>query len=216
MNSSWIRIALYAAVAVVAVGAGFLAHRSTLHPGSDATVRESSNTKKPNALPEVLPEFSLHDRAGEMRSIKSWQGKSLLINFWATWCGPCRREIPLLQKIQSERNTRGVQVIGVAVDRREDVLKFADEMKIGYPLLIGEQDALTAAESFGIQVLGFPFTVFTDAQGRVVTVHLGELTESQANALLDAVERVNRGELTPAGARAVAAEQLLRSGANPS
>jgi thiol-disulfide isomerase/thioredoxin len=216
MKATWLRIGLYAAVAIVAIFGGYTVHRATVGSTPAASAPAPAAHDPPKELVETVPEFSLHDRAGELKSIRAWQGKSLVINFWATWCGPCRREIPLLKQLEAERSKAGFQIIGVAVDRREDVLQFADEMKMDYPILIGEQDALSAAESFGIQVLGFPFTVFSDAKGRVVTVHLGELTSPQAKAIFDAIERVNRGELTPTQARAVAAEQLVQDDANPS
>src|SRR5690606_12012930 len=156
--------------------------------------------------PTELPEFTLVDREGEPRSIRSWPGKSLIVNFWATWCAPCRREIPLLKQIHEEYAEQGFQVVGIAVDFREDVLKYADEMRITYPLLIGEQDGLDAINAFGLEADGFPFTIFTDQQSRIVLTHLGEITEEESKLLLDIINRVNRGELTPQAARAVASE----------
>lgn len=160
-------------------------------------------------LATVLPEFSLKNRAGEMQSIKSWPGKSLIINFWATWCGPCRREIPLLMKVHEQRAKDGFEVIGVAIDFHDEVVKYADEMKINYPLLSGEQDGMAAADAFGVNSLGLPFTVFTANDGRIVTLHMGEIHEPQLKIVLNGVERVNKGELTPDAARAVIAQQLM-------
>jgi thiol-disulfide isomerase/thioredoxin len=150
---------------------------------------------------ETLPSFQLADRAGEMRSLQDWPDRALIVNFWATWCAPCRREIPLLQQLQRDHADEGFQVIGIAVDFRDKVLAYADEMKIEYPLLIGEQEALDAAAAFGVATVGLPFTVFSDRQGRIVTAHLGELTAAEADLILDAVRRVDSGETTPADAR---------------
>jgi thiol-disulfide isomerase/thioredoxin len=155
----------------------------------------------PSALAETLPSFQLADRDGTMRSLADWPEKSLIVNFWATWCAPCRREIPLLQKLQREHAAEHFQVIGVAVDFRDKVLAYADEMKIDYPLLIGEQEALDAASSFGIEAVGLPFTVFSDRRGRIVTAHLGELTEPEAAIILEAVRHVNAGKRSPEQAR---------------
>jgi thiol-disulfide isomerase/thioredoxin len=217
MNSNWIRLGLYAIVAAVAMVTGFFAQRhlsatqvaSAVPTANAATPADAAD--KPDALVDKLPQFSLHDREGVLKPISSWPGKSLVINFWATWCGPCRKEIPLLRQLQTERGPQGFQVVGIAVDHREDVLKFANDMHIDYPVLIGEQDAMTAAESFGLHVQGFPFTIFTDSKGRIVTVHMGELKAPQAKAIFDAIARVNKGEISPAKARAVAAEQLLNA-----
>jgi thiol-disulfide isomerase/thioredoxin len=153
-------------------------------------------------LVETLPQFQLADRAGQMRSLQDWPDQALIVNFWATWCAPCRREIPLLQQLQRDRAGEGFQVIGIAVDFRDKVLAYADEMKIDYPLLIGEQEALDAAAAFGVTTVGLPFTVFSDRRGRIVTAHLGELTAAEADLILDAVRRVDAGETTPADARA--------------
>jgi thiol-disulfide isomerase/thioredoxin len=153
-------------------------------------------------LAETIPTFQLADREGQMRSLQDWQGKALIVNFWATWCAPCRREIPLLQRIARERATDGFEVIGIAVDYRDKVLAYADEMQIEYPLLIGEQDALDAAAAFGVEAIGFPFTIFTDQQGRVVFAQMGELHEAEAELILDEVAEVNGGTRAPAQARA--------------
>ena len=153
-------------------------------------------------LAETVPTFELVDRAGESRSLQDWAGKALIVNFWATWCAPCRREIPLLQRIARERAGDGFEVVGIAVDFRDKVLAYADEMQIEYPLLIGEQDALDAAAAFGVEAIGFPFTIFSDRQGRIVYARMGELHEAEADLILDEVVAVNGGTRTPAEARA--------------
>jgi thiol-disulfide isomerase/thioredoxin len=155
----------------------------------------------PTRLAERVPTFSLADREGTMRTLQDWQGKSLIVNFWATWCAPCRREIPLLQEIANDRAAEGFQVVGIAVDFRDKVLAYADEMKIGYPLLIGEQEALDAAAAFGVESVGFPFTVFSDNQGRIVTAHIGELHEPEMDVILAAIRELNAGRLSPEQAR---------------
>lgn len=210
----------YIAVAVIAAAAGFgiyqfgIAPRvnteqaSTTESAAPAAEAEPAAETNSEGLPETLPDFTLANLEGQPQSIKSWQGKSMIVNFWATWCAPCRREIPLLRKIQSEHGAEGFQVVGVAVDFREDVLKYAQEIGIDYPLLIGEQDGMEAVTKFGRGSLGFPFTVFTDNQQRLVLFHLGEIHPPQAEIFLDTVRKVNSGELTPLAARAVAAKQL--------
>jgi thiol-disulfide isomerase/thioredoxin len=190
---------VYAAVAVLAGTAGFFIYR--LLETQPAARADASPAAASQALPETLPDFTLDDRTGSPRSIRSWPGKSMIVNFWATWCAPCRREIPLLRKIQSQHGSEGFQVVGVAVDFREDVIKYADKIGLDYPLLMGEQDGLDAVNRFGLPSVGFPFTVFTDSEGRVVTLHLGELTAAQADVILAAVAAVNRGESTVAQAR---------------
>ena len=184
-----------AVAAVVAVFAGAAVYTSM--SAKTATSKAMDATVAPPAAPlklaAAVPTFTLTDRSGKPRTLQDWQGRSLIVNFWATWCAPCRREIPLLMRLQQDHGGEGFQVIGIAVDFREDVLKYADKMKIDYPLLIGEQDALDAATAFGIDAIGLPFTVFSDRQGRVVTAHVGELTAAEADVILAAVRRLDAG-----------------------
>jgi thiol-disulfide isomerase/thioredoxin len=191
----------YLLVAVAAVTVGFLAARLFRDQATPPTTE--AVTAAPVARPPVLtlPEFSLKNRAGELQSVHSWPDKSLVLNFWATWCAPCRREIPLLMELQKHHEADGVQIVGIAVDFREDVLKYAEAMKIDYPLLIGEQDGLEAVDAFGIDAVGFPYTVFMDAKGNIITTHIGELHKDQAELILSTIKRVNQGELAVGAAR---------------
>ncbi len=167
-------------------------------------------------IPDRLPQFSLADRAGKATSITSFGGKSLIINFWATWCAPCRSEIPLLETLHSEWAGRDVSVVGVAVDYRDKVLEFADRFKIGYPLLIGEQDALDAAAALGVESPVFPFTVFTDRRGEVVALFIGELHRPQAELILSEVQNLNKDLVQlPAARRAIAAGLQALAAKNP-
>jgi thiol-disulfide isomerase/thioredoxin len=186
------------AVAAAAAGLAFYLSRQTERP---APAAGPSAVAAPARLVETLPQFQLADREGRLRTLQDWPDRALIVNFWATWCAPCRREIPLLQQLQRDHGAEGFQVIGIAVDFRDKVIAYADEMRIEYPLLIGEQEALDAAAAFGVESVGFPFTVFSDRQGRVVTAHLGELTGEEANLILDAVRRVDAGEASPEGVR---------------
>jgi thiol-disulfide isomerase/thioredoxin len=210
------KASVYVAVAAIAAAAGILVYRYAVMPRAAMETMtgpiEARQLTEPAAaedgLPETLPEFTLGDLSGTPRSIRSWPGKSMIVNFWATWCGPCRREIPLLRELQKQHGAEGFQIVGVAVDIREDVVAYAQEIGIDYPVLIGEQDGLDAVNKFNQGSIGFPFTVFTDNQGRIVLFHLGEIRKEQADVLLGAVRDVNSGKLTPAAARVVAAKQL--------
>jgi thiol-disulfide isomerase/thioredoxin len=200
---AWVTLVI--AAAAMAAGVAVYLQRET-PPTEPAAPVASEPSSEPVGEPAyelvaTLPRFQLVDRDGQLRSLQDWPDKALIVNFWATWCAPCRREIPLLQQIQREKAADGFQVIGIAVDFRDKVLAYADEMNIEYPLLIGEQDALDAAAAFGLDVVGLPFTVFTDRQGRVVVAHVGELTADEARLILGAVSEVDGGSMTPAEAR---------------
>jgi len=209
-------LVLNVVVAAVAAGAGYAIYTGMFSstppaaeaPASNVAAAPAEPADQESAVPTELPEFVLADRDGAQRSIRSWTDKSMVVNFWATWCGPCRREIPLLKKLQQANAAAGFQVVGVAVDERAEVLKYAQEIDLDYPILIGLDDGMDAVGKFGMGSLGFPFTVFTDKQHRIVATHLGELTSAQATILLGVVTRVNSGELTPAAARVQAAKEV--------
>ena len=150
---------------------------------------------------ETLPEFSLEDLAGGERSIASWPGKALVINFWATWCVPCLREIPLLKEFQDTRGAVPVQVVGIAVDHLEAVREFADEMNFNYPVLVGQLEAMDAAARFGVDFFVLPFTVFTDTRERIVGVHSGELHAEHLDKLRDVLSALEAGNIDLDGAR---------------
>jgi thiol-disulfide isomerase/thioredoxin len=198
-------------------GARFYSHQGTQNlravavPAGEASAPAASDAEPAEEtaprpiVPTRLPSFSLRDLAGKLTPIGAWSGNSLVINFWATWCAPCRREIPLLKTLGSEWAGRGMTVVGIAVDDPEKVRTFAAQFKIDYPLLIGEQDALDVAAKFGMDSPGFPFTVFTDRRGEVVTLFVGELHRPQADFILSVVQNLNEDRVQlPAARRAIA------------
>lgn len=201
------------AVAVAAVF-GVLAQRWVADRGAvDAVVADAplvtgaeatpSATEEPApTVPDTLPSFALADTEGKMRSLADWAGRPLMINYWATWCAPCRREIPLLNQLRAEGLAPRLEVIGIAVDFREDVLAYAQETPIHYPLLIGEEDGLAAVQAVGMQP-AFPFTVFADSQQRILTVKVGELHRDEAELILGQLAAVDAGTRTLPEARAL-------------
>ena len=199
--------ALLSAAAVV----GYVAYRLFVGVGPDVpetasgTIQlgESPNEdgdEAPAKLAEQLPEFSLENLAGAQQSITSWPGKPLLINFWATWCGPCLREIPMLKELQTRRSD--LQVVGIAVDKRDPVVGFAANMQFNYPILIGESAAWDAAAAFGVNVYALPFTVFTAPDGSVLGVHTGEIHAEHLENLTAVLDDLKAGKIDLATARA--------------
>ena len=206
-------------VAALAGLAGATGYYFVVKPRATAPVAieapsPAPTTTDPAAAPKtqlaaVIPQFRLADRDGTLRSLKDdWKGKALIVNFWATWCAPCRREIPLLNKLAADHAAENFQVVGIAIDFRDKVLDYAREMQIRYPMLIGEQDALDAAAAFGVDAVGLPFTIFTDTSGRVIALHMGELTADEAAIILGAVGEVNAGRSDPTQARQAIATAL--------
>lgn len=190
------RHAVVVAVALAAGIAAFLVSRKLLEPEP-----APPPTPRPAVIPEVRPDVTLADREGRPRALSEWDGRPLVINFWATWCAPCRREIPMLNALAREQAADGVEVIGIAIDFREEVLKYLESTPIEYTVLIGEQDGMDAARAFGMESIGLPFTAFTDRQGRIATIHVGELHRPQADVILSAVRAVDAGQIEMAAAR---------------
>jgi thiol-disulfide isomerase/thioredoxin len=226
MNDRAFRIAGAVLVIIVGIWAGVRIHSSRMAPslagGIPIPVGAASppipsdfideSAPQPAKIPDRLPRFSLGNLDGKSTPIDTWNGKSLVINFWATWCAPCRREIPLLEGLSREWGGRGVQVVGIAVDHRDEVLTYARQLDIGYPLLVGEQDALDVATALGFDSPVFPFTVFTDRRGEVVALYVGELHEPQANLILSVVQNLNQDHIELKEARRSIAEGLHKLG----
>jgi len=162
--------------------------------------QDDGGTTAPRPIPTQLPNISLADPGGVKHALSEWKGRPLLINFWATWCAPCRREIPLLKTLRHERAADGVEIVGIAVDFRDAVQHYAREMSIDYPVLVGEQDGLDAIAAFGMDTV-FPFTVFADRQGRIVTLKVGELHADEAHFILDRVKGIDSGRIDLAAAK---------------
>jgi thiol-disulfide isomerase/thioredoxin len=134
-----------------------------------------SGDSSPDRL-DRLPGFRLPDVHGEEIDSNRWAGKVLVLNFWATWCPPCRRELPLFDELQRTRRDEALQVVGIAIDDKEDVQAFLKEHPVGFPILIGGMDAIEMSRQLGNQMQGLPFTAIFDGQGKGVYTHAGEMT----------------------------------------
>jgi thiol-disulfide isomerase/thioredoxin len=212
VTSGWrsgLRALASAGILLGAAAAGFLLYRHigperpTLHPvppGSAPTAPSGEGGPQSRAMPERLPDFSLPDLEGRPHRLADWRGRPLLVNFWATWCEPCRREIPLLEQLRRENTPNGPEVVGIAIDQLDSVRKYSKELDIEYPVLVGEQGGLQAVTAFGVDTV-LPFTVFADAQGRIVTLKIGELHRDEAAFILARLADVGAGRLSLADAR---------------
>jgi thiol-disulfide isomerase/thioredoxin len=211
-----VRIALAIAIAVACGAGGFLVYEHsgaartalTAVPANEAPVPPPEVTQaeapEERQIARTVPDVALADRAGAQRKLSDWKGQPVLINFWATWCAPCRKEIPLLKSLREARKADRLEVIGIAVDERAAVLKYAQEIGIDYPILIGEKEGMDAASAFGVPLV-FPFSVFADRQGRIVTVKIGELHADEADFILDQVRDLDAGKAAlPAAQEAIA------------
>ena len=184
-------------------GALFYAARIPVQDAAMSPPAEVQTAQSP-AVPDAdpRPSFSMPDITGTARNFSEWDGKNRILNFWATWCGPCRREIPLLKEFQDEQAGNGFQVIGIAVDYMDEVVRYAEAAEFNCPVLVGEQDAMAVAESSGIQFAALPFTMFIATDGEYVGAYIGELHREQLDTVVDIMTRLDRGELGKDDARA--------------
>jgi thiol-disulfide isomerase/thioredoxin len=146
-----------------------------------------SQTQNPKA---TAPAIELHsipltDIDGNKTLLGDWQGKILIVNFWAPWCAPCRREIPALIEIQREYSARGVRIFGLAFDGEEQVRSFANDYGIDYPLfLTGNRSAMYNA-AFANPNGSLPYTALLSDDLRILFQHNGELTAAQLREQLE-------------------------------
>lgn len=144
---------------------------------------EGTRTVSPNLLQSLqkrdrLPPLSLPDLDGTPTDGAQWAGKVLLLNFWATWCEPCQREIPLLMDLQRTWGPKGLQVVGIAIDEPEVVRPFVAQRGLDYPVLVGGEDAIELSRTLGNRIQVLPFSVLVDRNGRLLQVQIGELKQA--------------------------------------
>jgi len=144
-----------------------------------------SKTKTDRSVATPRPEFWLPDPAGVRHGIAEWDGKLLIMNFWATWCPPCLHEIPMFILLQERYGDRGVQFLGIAIDDGHKVRVFADEIGLNYPTLHGQLDAIEVMTAYGNKSGALPYTVLIDQSGKIVARHPGVLDEDTATGLIE-------------------------------
>lgn len=156
--------------------------------GTDAGAAASAlATPSATGPPKTVPAVMLPDVSGKKRSLSEWHGRPLLINFWATWCGPCLEEIPMLIKLRAEHEKQGLEIVGIALDFHDAVAAYATKAGMTYPVLVAEED-MTAVQAFGMGAsAGLPTTLVADRTGQIVARHVGALNKEEAEKLLKPV-----------------------------
>jgi len=165
-------------VAVVGGTLGVLAQRWYADSRLDqinAQLAQASSAAGALKTGDRRPEFTLSDLSGQARSMSEWDGQVVLLNFWATWCAPCRKEMPALAELHHVFAERGFAVVGIAIDSPEPVQAFITELGVDYPMLIGELDAIEVAQQFGNRLGVLPYSVILDKDGTTALIHAGEI-----------------------------------------
>jgi thiol-disulfide isomerase/thioredoxin len=155
--------------------AGFYAYRS-LSPETPETV----------GPPIPAPDFVLKDLDGQPHRLSEFRGKLLLVNFWATWCGPCLKEMPLLVRAQEQYGKLGFQVIGPALDEADAVRAMAKKIGVNYPIMVGDDDIVAAMDTLGDKLGALPFSVLVARDGRILSRVTGGFTQEKLTRLIAA------------------------------
>jgi len=165
--------------------------------GCGGTVEVKAATLKPEKDRKTAPDFALKDGDGKLVHLSDYRGKVVILDFWATWCGPCRIEIPWFMDLQRKNKDRGFEVLGVAMDDEgwEVVKPFLAELGVNYRVMVG--DDLTAQMYGGVDAL--PTTFLIDKTGKIAAVHVGLASRKDFE---DGVEQLLQAPATVASAGA--------------
>ncbi|MGH8373279.1 MAG: TlpA disulfide reductase family protein [Gammaproteobacteria bacterium] len=167
---------LVVVILIAAAAAGFGVYQ-WMQPDRAAELAQEQQATPPAMTPSQAMTLSMNDLSGTPHSLTDWHGKVMLVNFWATWCPPCREEIPLLVKLQAKYAAQGLQVIGIATDETDEdgVRTFTKRMLVNYPILMGNEQVAQMVAGLGGNLIGLPYTLLVNRDGKVLKLHPGQL-----------------------------------------
>ena len=172
MVNKRLQAGVFLVVAAVAGSAGFYFSRPNL------------TSQALDGASERLMLTPLADLDGKVQTLSQWRGRVLVVNFWATWCTPCREEIPALMRVQNKYAPKNLKLVGIGIDNVAKITDYAIEMNIDYDLLIGGMETLAVSKNLGNRAEVLPFTVVLDRTGVVAYAHAGALTEAALDTVL--------------------------------
>ena len=139
------------------------------------------------AAKNPAPALKLKDLDGQLHDLAALKGKVVLVNFWATWCPPCRKEMPAFMELREQYNAQGFEIVGVAIDDPQQVQDFIDTLGVNYPVLHGDVDAMEIAKAYGDRFVTLPYSVLLDREGRIRFIQPGELHKDVLEAEIQAL-----------------------------
>jgi thiol-disulfide isomerase/thioredoxin len=166
-----LQLALLLAALIAATAGAYFVQRRATQP-DDAATR--------------LFATRLDDSNGKVQALAQWRGKTLVINFWASWCAPCRREIPRFSLLNDRYWQKGVQFVGIAIDTAPNVRRFSLEHPVSYPLLVADAGGAELLRQLGNTQLALPYTFVLGPRGEVLLTRLGDVSAPELDALLAA------------------------------
>jgi thiol-disulfide isomerase/thioredoxin len=188
-KASIVIFSLVVAVTAVALGIGIAGHWPTTtdqnRPGEVG--REPQAQTQSPMISQTRPDFTMPDLTGTQRNIKEWDGKVLAVNFWATWCEPCKEEIAGFNTLQKQYGGEGFQFIGVALDDLDAVQTYLKTRTIAYPVLIGEDEAVTVASHYGDDEGVVPYTAFINRKGQIAFIQYGAMSQALARQVIESL-----------------------------
>jgi peroxiredoxin len=190
------RVILIFSIAMLASFAGAFAYRyvylqpwEEMSPGASQGMSDLKSGPEPvqSVVGDPRPDFTLGSSTGEKISASFFDGTVTLVNFWATWCKPCREEMPMLASLHKIYAPSGFKVVGVAIDDVQQARDFAAELGVTYTILVGSIDVMAMAQSYGNLSGVLPYSVLIDRSGIVRWTHLGELHENELTGRIEAL-----------------------------
>ncbi len=174
---------IIAVFAAVAVAVNFFYRQQFQHEPQE---QAEAGTTASAVLGQIRPDFTLPDSLGLSHDVGEWDGRVLIVNFWASWCKPCVREMPAFVELQGQYAEQGVQFVGIALDTPQQVEAFFDRLGfvLNYPSLIGGTNAIAVAEAYGNSIGILPYTVLVDRTGKIAYAQYGELTRDSAEQMI--------------------------------
>jgi thiol-disulfide isomerase/thioredoxin len=166
MNKRFLAAALFVGLFCAAIGIYISNRQTSPQPAKNGAVQQ-------------LTALSLTDSQGKLQKISQWQGKFLVVNFWATWCAPCVQEMPELSELQKDLSKSNVQLIGLGIDSPSNIVEFAQKYQISYPLFAAGMEGTELSRQLGNQAAGLPFTVLISPDGNLLKSYLGRLNIEQ-------------------------------------
>ena len=167
--------------------AGFFMHNSL---NEHRTAKQETHLISPTDMLLIglpRPDFEMKDPDGKLHAVSEWDGKVLVLNFWATWCTPCRKELPIFVELQEKYGPQGLQFLGLAVDTPEEVKSFMSGLPLNYPTLVGEDEAMDIARIYGNNIGALPYTVIINRSGKIVFTRKGDMKKAEAEKIFSSM-----------------------------
>lgn len=180
----WQAILVMFVIALVSAIGGYQLQQNLKKKNNVDPVQVQKQLSAEEVIGTEIAEFDLFDVHGERRFFSEWKGKLVVINFWATWCPPCREEIPHFVELQEHYSSDGLQFIGIALQEADEIQDFLAEFKVNYPSLVDNGDVTKLAKKLGNDIGALPYTVVIDRAGKIVFTKRGPLSKSETESVI--------------------------------